>query len=73
MEGLTPNHEAGLTTLRNPIIARHFGLPEDLAWEPFRAAALEHDLEHTPRTWLNRRHAYGQWAAAFLGDEGQTA
>ncbi len=31
---------------RYPIITAHFGLPEDLGWERFRAAAIVHDLEH---------------------------
>ncbi len=44
-------------------------LIETASWERFRAAALIHDVEHTPETWLERQRAHGEWSAAFLGNE----
>ena len=52
-----------------PILAEHVGLPEPLAWERYRVAALIHDTERTSRTWLAKQAACHKWTTAFLGDE----
>ena len=56
-----------------PILAEHVGLPEPLAWARYQVAALIHDTEHTPRTWLAKQSAYHHWAGVFLADEGEAA
>ena len=52
-----------------PILAEHVGLPEPLAWARFQVAALIHDTEHTPRTWIKKQRAHTVWSAAYLQEE----
>jgi hypothetical protein len=52
-----------------PILATHVGSPEPLAWARYQVAALIHDTERTPRTWLPEQTVHHEWTVAFLGDE----
>ena len=56
-----------------PILAQHVGLPEPLAWARYQVAALIHDTEHTPRTWLAKQTAHCEWSVVFLADECEAA
>ena len=69
----TPHSTSQEFAQRFPILAEHVGLPEPLAWERYRVAALIHDTERTPRTWVAKQTAYHEWAGVFLADEGKAA